>query len=319
MNQRPAFLKKVIVWALIACAGLPAVLGQKPAPEAGPEPTRMDVPYGPEPAQILSFWAPKGRKPAPLIVYIPGGAWQRIDGNTKTLGRCKSYWDNGFAVAIIQYRLAPGNPLPKPVMDAARALQFLKSRGADWDIAPDQIALFGLSAGACTALFLATHDDLADPSSADPVERQSTRVQAVVAGMAQTTILPDEVRDWVGPNALNHGMVAGAGGFANIEKLTEAIKRNPEVEKLYREFSPIHHLSPDDPPILLEYGNLAPPLQGDIHDGAFGVKFAEKSKAIGARCHLSIYKNPEYPPFPGGATAFVLKALAEGDVSVRRK
>lgn len=279
--------------------------------QSDPPPPKRDIPYGREPGQALNFWAGKSADKAPLLVYIPGGAWQRIDGRIDALGRCKPFWDRGFAVAMIQYRLAPENPLPVPVMDVARAVQFLRHHAKDFNFDPNRVVLLGMSAGGCSALWLATHDDLADPMSNDPILRESSKPQVVVAGMAQTTIVPAEVENWVGVNALRHGMVAGAGGYSSVDQVKVAFEKDPAVAILYRKFSPIHQVSADDPPILLEYGNLAPPGAGDIHDGAFGIAFYEVAKKSGASTFLSIYKNPDYPAFPGGSVAFAIEALAK--------
>jgi pimeloyl-ACP methyl ester carboxylesterase len=270
-------------------------------------PTFSDVAYGPKEQQVLDFWKADSQTPAPLIMDIHGGGWRH--GPKKPLGRDQYFLDRGISVAHITYRFTPANQLPVPVMDAARALQFLRSKAVEWNIDPARVIVTGHSAGGCTALWLATHDDLANPDSSDPVERQSTRVMGAVVASAQTTIEPGNVRDWVGEKALGHPMICNAGGFLSNEDLFKAISKKKQVAQLYREFSPANHLSPDDPPMVLEYGKLAADRQGDIHDGAFGVKFKERADALGVQaCDLKIADHKdEYPGFPGGKKAFIEK------------
>ena len=55
-----------------------------------------------------------------------------------------------------------------PLEDAARALQFVRSKAAQWNLDKQRIGASGGSAGACSALWLAFHDDMADPNSQDP-------------------------------------------------------------------------------------------------------------------------------------------------------
>lgn len=302
--------RKLILGAFAAFAALGTVhaADQAPAPAKPTQPlvppTFAEVSYGPKTEQVLDFWQAKSDKPTPLLINIHGGGWRR--GTKEPLGRDKRYLDQEISVAHITYRFTPANPLPAPVMDAARALQFLRSKAAEWNIDPNRVLLTGFSAGGCTALWLATHDDLANPTSTDPVERQSTRVSGVMVGAAQTTIEPENVRDWVGQRALDHPMICNAGGFKSNDEAIRAIAEKPEVARLYHEFSPINHLSADDPPMLLEYGPLAPEKQGDIHGAAFGVKFKEKADAAGVKnCYLRIDKNEKYPGFPGGGKAFI--------------
>jgi lysophospholipase L1-like esterase len=138
------------------------------------------------------------------------------------------------------------------------------------------------------------------------VERQSTRVSGAFVAGAQSTIEPDLVRNWVGEAAFNHPMICNAGGFKSNDELLKAIAENPETARLYREFSPINHLTADDPPILLEYGALAPEKQGDIHGAAFGVEFKKQADAVGvSQCWLKVDKDEKFTGYPGGAPKFV--------------
>ena len=67
--------------------------------------------------------------------------------------------------------------------DAARAIQFIRSKATVWNIDKARIALTGGSAGACTSMWILCHDDVADPNSKDPVAQLSSRVTAAaVAG-----------------------------------------------------------------------------------------------------------------------------------------
>jgi acetyl esterase/lipase/lysophospholipase L1-like esterase len=277
-------------------------------------PTFADIAYGPEKRQRLDFWQAKGDKPTPLIMNIHGGGWRK--GEIEPLGRDRRYLDQGISVAHITYRLTPDNPLPVPVMDAARALQFLRSKASEWNIDPAQVIVTGFSAGGCSALWLATHEDLASPNSSDPVERESTCVSGAIVAGAQTTIEPDLVRNWVGEEAFQHPMICNAGGFKNNDELLKAIAGNPETARLYREFSPINHLTADDPPILLEYGPLSPEKHGGIHGAEFGVEFAKQADAVGvSQCYLRVDKDANYTGYPGGPAKFaemVFKSTGQG-------
>lgn len=267
-------------------------------------PTFADVAYGPEPQQVLDFWQAKSAKPTPLIFSIHGGGW--LKGEKEALRRDQGFVQRGISVVHITYRFTPANPLPAPVMDAARALQFVRSKAEEWNIDPNRVIVTGFSAGGCSALWLATHEDLANPNSSDPVERQSTRVSGAFVAGAQSTIEPDLVRNWVGEAAFNHPMICNAGGFKSNDELLKAIAENPETARLYREFSPINHLTADDPPILLEYGALAPEKQGDIHGAAFGVEFKKQADAVGVSlCWLKVDKDEKFTGYPGGAPKFV--------------
>ena len=77
------------------------------------------------------------------------------------------------------------------MLDAAlRAVQFLRFKAADWNINPNRIVVTGGSAGGCSSLLVALHDDVADSTSNDPVKRFSSRVSGAVVAGAQTMVNP---------------------------------------------------------------------------------------------------------------------------------
>ena len=95
-----------------------------------------------------------------------------------------------------------------PLHDAARALQFVRSKAGEWNIDKQRIGASGGSAGACSSLWLALHDDLADPQSDDPVARESTRLWCAAVSGAQTTLDPQQMKEWT-PNSRYGGHAFG--------------------------------------------------------------------------------------------------------------
>ena len=252
------------------------------------KPTFADVSYGNDKMNVVDFWQAEGEGPRPLLVYIHGGGW--IGGDKKRNARdVQPFLDKGISYAAINYRLSGQASLPVPVHDAARAIQFIRSKAAAWNIRKDRIALTGGSAGACTSMWILTHDDLADADSADPVSRESTRVSAAAVAGGQTSIDPKQIEPWLGPNVLKHNMINMAVGERTIEG---ALKNYEQHKELYVEFSPYNHVTKDDPPLLMTYGNnMKLPSESaghGIHHPVYGVKMKEKCDSVGQECHLLI-------------------------------
>ena len=147
-----------------------------------PKPTLSELAYGDHDRQVLDFWKAPSDKPTPLVFVIHGGGW--MGGSKERLNRfvdAPALLKEGISVVAINYRyirnaqeLKP--PVKAPLHDAARALQFVRSKAAEWNIDKTRIAAAGASAGACSSLWLLYHDDLADPESEDPIARESTRL-----------------------------------------------------------------------------------------------------------------------------------------------
>lgn len=271
-------MKKSILGILFSFLGSCAFAGTE-AISNEPAPTRVDVSYGTFERNTLDFWQAEGEGPRPVLVYIHGGGW--VGGDKSKINEVRKYLDRGISVASINYRRTKTDPLPAPVLDAARAVQFIRHQAGEWRVDPQRIAITGASAGGCTALWIACHDDLADPDSEDPVERESTRVLGVAVVAAQTSIDPKQIEPWIGPNVY-HRMIYRAVG----EKSIKAVKQNYEkYEATYETYSPYNHLTSDDPPLFLRYSDdLTVPAKNllhGIHHGQFGIRLKEKAEKAG--------------------------------------
>ena len=112
---------------------LSTATGLLAADAKGLKPTYANLSYGPHKMNVLDFWQAEGEGPRPLLVYIHGGGWTGGDkkANPKTV---KSYLDKGISYAAINYRLTGEAPLPAPVHDAARAIQFIRWKASEWNI-----------------------------------------------------------------------------------------------------------------------------------------------------------------------------------------
>jgi len=240
----------------------------------------LDVPYGTQPRQVLDFYPAQSDQPTPVVFYIHGGGWQAGDKKTNP----KAFLDKGISVVAINYRYVKmaveekiEPPVKAPLHDAARALQFVRSKAAEWNLDKKRIGATGGSAGACSSLWLAFHDDLADPKSDDPIARESTRLYCAAVNGAQVSLDPKELRAWMP----NYSYGAHAFGLPNFQSL---IDQREQVLAWIKEYSPIEHVSADDPPIGLFYGGEVPVVgsspKDPTHSGVMGLKLAERLQAV---------------------------------------
>lgn len=264
--------------------------------EALPQPDFADVAYGPHARQVYDLWRPldSAGAPVPLVVFYHGGGFSggdksRLNGTLLQLLR-----RNGVAVAAANYRLTDTAPFPAQMHDAARALQTIRHRAAEYGIDPARIAATGGSAGAGISQWLAFHEDLADPDAADPVARQSTRLAAVVATAAQTTYDPREHFRLFDSTDME-GAMFRFYGMTSVEQIAD-----PKFQALFEEASPITHATADDPPVMLVYSQpnaeLPPNPAGSayIHHPKFGFLLKEKLDALGVACVLKLRE--DYAP-----------------------
>src|SRR5262245_50508131 len=166
-------------------------------------PTLENVSYGPDASNRIAFWNSNSNAPTPLVVFIHGGGFRAGDKADFDKLLQTSCLVSGISYASINYRLSNVAPYPAQMHDSARAIQFIRSKAAEWNIDPKRVACTGGSAGAGISLWLAFHDDLADPKSADPVARQSTRLACAMPTNMQCTYDPREIEKIVPGDAYN--------------------------------------------------------------------------------------------------------------------
>ncbi|MCR9142119.1 MAG: alpha/beta hydrolase [bacterium] len=196
------------------------------AASGGLEPLLADV-FLPESAVASQAGATSAQPaaPRPAIIIIHGGSWQRGD-RARMENIAMGLASAGFVAVNIEYSLAPRYRYPAQLEDCRKAVVWIREQAAALNVDPQRVGAFGYSAGAHLALLLAT----TGRNAQDPA-----RIQAVVAGA---------------PPADLEGMPQTAD--RTLERLLGADRE--EAPELYRQASPISHVSSDDPPAFLYHG-----------------------------------------------------------------
>lgn len=277
--RRPFFLASLLLFT--ALAGFSQLIAQAPG---NPVPTLANVAYGSHARQVLDYWKTPvtGKGPAPLLFFVHGGGWMSGDkANPDFLAKCL---ESGISVVSINYRLIPDAaaenvtpPVKACLEDAARALQFVRSKAGEWGFDKTRIAGCGGSAGGFTVLWLALHDDMARPTDQNVVARESTRLACVLAFVPQTSLDPKQMRDWIANNDYGHHAFL-------LPSYQDFLDKRESLMPWIREFSPYELVSKDDPPLYLFYDSvpaLGQPHNDPPHSANFGAGLVEKLKKEG--------------------------------------
>jgi acetyl esterase/lipase len=187
----------------------------------------------------LDLAVPGGTAPRPVVVLIHGGAWRR--GHRSALrGTMRAFAARGYAAATVDYRLAsaPRNVFPGPVSDVRCAVRTLRARAGRLGLDPSRFVAVGFSAGAHLASLLATAPDVPGLDDGTCPVATSPAVQAAVA--------------FYGPHDLRAPLRVGPGADGAIRNFL-GVSRHvaPGLATLA---SPIAHVDPADPPMLLVHG-----------------------------------------------------------------
>lgn len=116
------------------------------------------------------------------IVIAPGGAYRGLAANLE--GRQVADWfaARGVTAFVLKYRLGSRYLYPTPLVDARRAMRFVRARAAEFEIAPDRIGMMGFSAGGHLTAMAATMPEAGRADAADPLDRVSSRPDFQVLG-----------------------------------------------------------------------------------------------------------------------------------------
>ncbi|MDB5347329.1 MAG: axeA [Schlesneria sp.] len=230
-----------------------------------------DVIYGRKfgTALTLDVFTPKQNANGAAIVWVVSGGWYS-GHDAVNAGAIGEYLKRGYTVFAVVHGSQPKYTIPEVLEDMHRAVRFIRSRAAEYKIDPDRIGITGGSAGGHLSLMQGTAGTLGNPDAKDPVDKFSSRVQAVACFFPPTDFLnygkPDE-------NALGRGVLKDFKApfdFHEFDGKTRAfvpITDEARILTIGKIISPINHVTSDDPPTLIVHGDadfLVPIQQAEI-------------------------------------------------------
>jgi acetyl esterase/lipase len=297
---RPFFTTMLLATTIVsATGGTPRpIAASEPASPAAPKPTRADVAYGPHPDELLDVYLPpQGNAPFPVVIHF-GTLWKA----SKRAPGLKWYADNRIAFVMVQmrtmteaYEKKVDAPVSWPLLDARRAVQFVRFHAKQWQLDPERILLMGSSQGSLPALYVGCSGEKATPNAADPVERVSTKVSGVVAFISQPSIDPKQMQDWV--PGVKWGEPALGCSF------DESLKRRDELLPKIKQWSPDYLLGQGSAPIYFHYTHgltkptdvkLMPYL---VHSPKWALGFQKLAQKQDVPCYVDFPEHPaeKYP------------------------
>ena len=200
-------------------------------PNAG-GPVREEIAYAQrEGVPLLAdVYRPDRNSKAPAVILVHGGSWSR--GKRDRMDRVAARAvERGFVVVNIEYRLAPEHRYPRGVEDISTAVCWTRRNAASLGVDPEQIALWGYSAGGHLSVLAASRPG--SPNAEDDCPPEQARVQACVAGSA-----PSDLRL-----------------FGDIQPLRALLGAGPdEAPELYEEASTTLAVGEQTPPTFLYHG-----------------------------------------------------------------
>ena len=234
-------------------------------------------------AMTLDVFTPKDNANGVGVIAVVSGGWFSNRGSLVSPAgmlprafnkQLEELLTRGYTVFAVVHGSQPKYTVPEILEDMHRAVRYVRHHAATYKVDPERLGIFGGSAGGHLSLMQATAGIVMN-EPANPVDRESSRVQAVVAYYPPTDFLnygveggyfDKHVRDLLGGR--NPFLPAvDFREFDNEKQLFLRVAGEKEIRKRLADISPVNHVTPDDPPTLIIHGDadrLVPIQQAEL-------------------------------------------------------
>lgn len=230
-----------------------------------------DVIYGRKfgTALTLDVFTPRENAKGIGVIFVVSGGWFSAH-EVISEKLVEPLVTRGYTVFAVVHGSQPRFTIPEILTDMHRAVRFIRHHAADYRIDPDRIGIYGGSAGGHLSLMQGVASTEGDPKAKDPVDRVSSRVQAVACLYPPTDFLN---YGRPGENALGRGILENFQAPFDFHELDRTRNRfvpitdEEKVLAIGRDISPVNHVTADDPPTLIIHGDadkLVPIQQAEL-------------------------------------------------------
>jgi acetyl esterase/lipase len=183
-----------------------------------------------------------------ILFMVSGGFNSDVSFINEYFGeQFKAFTDRGDTVFLVCHGSQPKFHVNEIVQDIHRAVRFVRFHAKDYGVDPNRLGISGLSSGGYLSLTLGTTGQPGDPEASDPVDRESSRVQAVACFFPPTDLV-------------DYGEVGRS--FLEFELLRDlwnvfGIQNEPREEqiRILKQMSPFYAITADTAPTLIIHGD----------------------------------------------------------------
>jgi acetyl esterase/lipase len=194
-----------------------------------------------------------------VVIFLVSGGWlsSRDTPNMVTINvdSIKLFLDAGYTVFAVVHGSQPKFTIPEMVQDLHRAVRFIRHNAIVYGVDPDHLGITGSSSGGHLALMIAAQGGKGKAHAPDPVERESSAVQALAIFFPPTDFL-----NWGAPGV----DAVGLGTMASMKAAFGPRADTAAERQLYgKEISPAYFVTSNLPPVVIIHGDADPgvPIQ----------------------------------------------------------
>jgi acetyl esterase/lipase len=215
------------------------------------------------------------------IAFMVSGGWKSKRAGETPAWMMAPLLQRGYTIFAVCHVSQPDSLIPEIIDDMHRAIRFIRHNADDYGIDPKRIGVTGGSAGGHLSLMLATRGSPGAPDAADPVDRESSEVQAVAIFYPVTDLLN------LGESTENLGDGGPPKSF--VKAFGDAGIDRELWKQVGKECSPIYFLDPTLPPTLIYHGDADTLVPLDQSR-----RFEARAEEIGEDVELVVHPRGEH-------------------------
>jgi acetyl esterase/lipase len=240
------------------------------------------IAYGKRGERTLALDVLKPAKPNGLgVLVLVSGGWKSSEAGQFPIWFAAPLLRRGYTVIPIYHVSQPKATVMEIIEDMHRAVRFVRHHARDYEIDPQRLGVSGGSAGGHLSLMLATRGGPGTAEASDPVDRESSAVQATAIFFPVTDLLN------LGKSTENLG---DGGPPKSFRPAFGPEATNLAVWKVIgRESSPIYYVTSNLPPVLIHHGDadtLTPLEQSEW--------FATKAREAGRTVKIVVHPRAQH-------------------------
>jgi acetyl esterase/lipase len=157
---------------------------------------------------MYAFFPGKQENKGAAVVICPGGGYERLAYVISGLQLAKWFNTIGVTAFVLNYRLPNSPDLIQrengPLMDAQRAIRYIRAHATEWAINPDKVGITGSSSGGHLAASAITINDdvsaIKDSLDKIPFKPNFAILVSPVIDLSTSYAHPGSVKNLLGPN-----------------------------------------------------------------------------------------------------------------------
>jgi acetyl esterase/lipase len=190
---------------------------------------------------------PAGKANGIGIALMVSGGWKSKRAGETPVWLTAPLTRAGYTVFDVCHISQPASTVMEIIEDMHRGLRFIRHHAREYGIDPNRIGVTGGSAGGHLSLMLATRGGPGAPDASDPIDRESSAVQAVAIFYPVTDLLN------LGPSTENPGDGGPPKSF--VKGFGPRSKDMTVWKQIGRDSSPIYFVNESLPPTLIYHGD----------------------------------------------------------------